>query len=208
MYRRTTYLERHHYTIYKLSEPCIVASPDLGLILIDDACYYLQDNLDSVHPWVMPWLDLRHSSVLHCEDDQARSNRSFLHSRFSTCNRYLANVDPGSIQPSRSPKLELYQIQYERDRIARIELLENFRILAFSWLDAVFHPTLPIVSIVTTRIEAVEGYQRRREVFECYVVRLTGTRSDWVRLEEVYTREVKCKSCRKLLSRRLIIIPI
>lgn len=191
---RSVYLHSPESPDRQLQEVGITISPDLRFVLIDDLLYDVGLGNDEAHPFTVPTPRSRRSSLVGHELGDADLRRLHVQARFSGCQQYMISVDSGSIRPLRWPVLTIYYIDLQCRRVAQLDLPQDLHIQNCSWIDASFHPMIPIISVVTMRVEVVEGHREHREVFECYIIRLARNDSRCTKLEGVFSREVECES--------------
>ena len=165
-------------------------SPDLMLAVIDDVCYYLPNNIETAAPISLPVLQTRHSSLVSYANDINACDNSHLRTGFSACHRYISDTDSGALQPPRRPRLDLYYLKPAERQALRLEVLENYPLLASSWLDTAFHPTLPILAVVAMELVHPGEWPGYQEVFSCYIVVLQEWSSCCTKLEGNFTQKL------------------
>lgn len=154
----------------------ISLSQDLGLIVINNVCYIVRDDIDVAQP--IP-LSLSHAC-----------SRSNLRMDFSPCNSYISETDTGAIEPNRQPRLRIYRIESEGVS-GEVVVPGDLGLSNYAWLETAFHPKLPILAVIGMTLSQADRKDSYTAKFTCYVVVFKEIISYWTKLGDRSIRDYK-----------------
>ncbi|KAL8789675.1 MAG: hypothetical protein Q9195_006728 [Heterodermia aff. obscurata] len=188
-------LRWHEDSLLSRGVYCTSFSPDLSLLLVNNAVYKLNTTADFAV-----------SITVSSPEDQVASTANqgsmtirdgpCVHAMFSTCNRFLLYLNTGSIEKQMSPKLDVYQATNSKtDMLSRILLPMNLDLSLFTFAMAEWHPTLPILGLVTCQVAAIAGTEEGFTVRACYTLNLDVMGANWIEAREIISEESQRKHC-------------
>ena len=160
-------------------------SPDLSLVLVNDTVYQLNKDAEFATSIALPSSTKQLANNVN-QGSISMHDRSVLHPKFSTCNRFLLYLSSGSIDKQMSPKLDVFHIiNPETNKFTKISLPANLDFSSLTYAMAEWHPTLPIIALVTFRMAPVAETGELLQIRACYSLDLDVSNAKWVKAQEL-----------------------
>lgn len=188
---------------------CVSFSPDLSLILVNDTVYRLDTNADFAASIALRSSPNQLANNVNQGSTSMHDGPTF-HAKFSTCNSFLLYLSTGSIDKQISPKVDLYQIiNLETDVFTRISLPTSLDVSLLAYALAEWHPTLPILALITFQMAPMAETEEVSQIRACYSLNLDVPSAKWVEAQELTSerpqrkRHDLCRVCgTELITRR------
>ena len=166
-------------------------SPDLSLVVLNDVVYALDKEIEYATAVPVPLTNEKTTSNTKAEPG-VMTSRSHVHAIVSTCNSFLVCVDIGSPGQHRPPKLELYRIMHtQRTALCNFNLPPEVDIPGLAYVLAKWHPTLPILSLVTWKPHASTNSDETIQPEACYVLNLINPNPCWISARKISRNRCK-----------------
>lgn len=168
----------------------VAFSPDLSLVVLNDVVYALDKEVEYATAAPLPLT--KEKTISNSEVElEIMSSRSHMHAMVSACNSFLVCVDIGSPDHRRPPKLELYRImRTQRTAVCRCTLPPEVDIAGLAYALAKWHPTQPILSLITWKIATITFPEEIIQPEACYVLNLSHPNTSWIKAEK--TSQDRC----------------
>ena len=170
----------------------VTFSPDLSLVVLNDALYRLDTANQSSIPIVLPIAE--HEDHISSDDAATLAdNGSHFEAMISYCNGYLVYLDTGSRGEGSPPKLEIYRLKDSgRDVAIKIDLPNNLILSKFSFAKACWHPTSPVIGLLTWQSSTAAKATNDSESETCHTLNLDFPCARWVKAKKTFTSKTTC----------------
>ena len=176
-------------------------SPDLSLVLVNDTIYQLDTNTEFAASIVLTSSASQLANKVN-QGSMSMHDGPSLHAKFSTCNRFLLYLSNSSIDKQISPKLDIYHmVNLETDIFTPISLPGNLDLSLLAYAIAEWHPTLPILALITFQMAQMAETGETLQIRACYSLNLDVSSAKWVKAHELTSertqgnRHSSCKIC-------------
>ena len=178
-----------------LNPPYRVAfSRDLELISVNGACYRLSTDLEFDRLVLSLVCQSGFTSNLGTEQGSPSGSHILtLPADFSSCNRFVAHTDTGSVEPARQPSLQVFTLGTRGCKVqVPVDLPTNLDISKVAYVVTAWHPTSPILSVVTWEINPEPG--QLLETKKCYTWDMDGPTARWLESKRTFRSGVPSRS--------------
>lgn len=168
-------------------------SSDLSLVLVKDTIYQLDTNADFAASVALTNSG-NQSAKKNNQGPLSMHEIPTVHAKFSTCNSFLLYLSTGSIDKQMSPKVDLYCItNLETDIFAKISLPANLDVSLLTYALAEWHPTLPILALITFQMAPMAESEEVLQIRACYSLNLDVPSAEWVKAQELTSERTQGK---------------
>ena len=168
-------------------------SPDLSLVLVNETVYQLDTNADFAASIALTSSPNQLANNVN-QGSMSMHEKPPVHAKFSTCNSFMLYLSTGSIDKQISPKVDLYQIiNLETDMFNRISLPANLDVSLLAYALAEWHPTLPILALITFQMASIAETEEVLQIRACYSLNLDVPSATWVKAHELTSERTQGK---------------